>query len=88
MSFDAMMEAAERGEDLAGSTLMSSAEAARNGLELLVAQARIDGEISTEEREVLVRIAMNMGIHDDEFQTVYAKGVERADALRKARGHG
>jgi len=86
MSFDAMIEAAERGEDLAGSSLMSSAETARNGLELLVAQARIDGEISPEEREVLVRIAINMGIHDDEFQAIYTKGVEMADALRKGRG--
>jgi tellurite resistance protein len=87
-SFDAMFEAAERGEDMGSAALMSSPEAARAGLELLVAEARIDGEISIEEREVLVRIALDMGIQGDEFQAIYTNGVERADTLRKARGHG
>ena len=86
MSFDAMLEAAKEGADLAGNVAMMSPDAARTALELLVAQARIDGEISTKEREVIVRIAMDMGIVSDEFQTIYSKGIGRADALRKARG--
>ena len=51
----------------------------------VVAQARIDGEISPEEREVIVRIAMGLGILNDEFQTVYTKGVDGADACGKRR---
>ena len=86
MSFDAMLEAAKEGADLAGNVAMMSPDAARTALELLVAQARIDGEISSEEREVIVRIAMDLGILGEEFQTIYTKGVGRADALRKARG--
>ena len=86
MSFDAMLDAAKEGADLAGNVAMISPDAARTALELLVAQARIDGEISSEEREVIVRIAMDLGIKNDEFQTIYTKGVGRADALRKARG--
>ncbi len=86
MSFDAMLEAAKEGADLAGNVAMISPDAARTALELLVAQARIDGEISPKEREVIVRIAMDLGIVSDEFQTIYTKGVGRADALRKARG--
>ena len=60
MSFDAMLEAAKEGADLAGNVAMISPDAARTALELLVAQARIDGEISREEREVIVRIAMDL----------------------------
>ena len=86
MSFDAMLEAAKEGVDLAGNVAMISPDASRTAFELLVAQARIDGEISPKEREVLVRIAMDMGIKNDEFQTIYTKGIGRADALRKARG--
>ncbi len=86
MSFDAMLDAAKEGADLAGNVAMASPDAARTALELLVAQARIDGEISTKEREVIVRIAMDLGIKDDEFQSIYTKGVDRADALRKAKG--
>lgn len=86
LSFDAMLEAAKDGADLAGNVAMTSPDAARTAVELLVAQARIDGEISTEEREVIVRIAMNLGIKDQEFQTIYTKGIDRADTLRKAKG--
>ena len=86
MSFDAMLDAAKEGADLAGNVALISPDASRTALELLVAQARIDGEISSEEREVLVRIAMDLGILSDEFQAIYTKGVGRADALRKARG--
>ena len=86
MSFDAMLDAAKEGVDLAGNVAMISPDASRTAFELLVAQARIDSEISPKEREVLVRIAMDMGIKNDEFQTIYTKGIGRADALRQARG--
>ena len=57
----------------------------RTPLELLVGQARIDGEISDEERSVLVRIASSLGITGDDFQTVYQAGIQRADKIRKSR---
>ena len=81
-----MLDAAKEGADLAGNVVITSPDAARTAIELLVAQARIDGEISSEEREVIVRIALDLGIKSEEFQAIYTKGVDRADALRKAVG--
>lgn len=54
-----------------------------HALELLVATARIDGEISEEERELLVHIASALGIEIDRFADVYKSGIARADTLRK-----
>ncbi len=85
-SFDAMLGEAEAGADLTDNIVMHSPESARTALTLLVAQARIDGEISSEERELIVRIACSLGVTDDDFQKVYQAGIERADTLRKARG--
>ena len=48
MSFDAMLDAAKEGADLAGNVAMISPDASRTAFELLVAQARIDGEIFSE----------------------------------------
>ncbi len=84
-SFDAMLEAAGRDDRAADNLLIGSKDRARRALELLVAQARSDGEISTEEREVLVRIAMSLSITGDEFQEVYKAGIGRADTLRRRR---
>jgi tellurite resistance protein len=84
VSFDAMCEAAERDDSIADNILIRSKEAARQALELLVGQARIDGEISQEECSVLVRIAASLGISGDDFQTVYQAGIRRADKIRKS----
>jgi tellurite resistance protein len=85
VTFDAMLGAAEAGEPIADNILIRSPERARSALELLVAQARIDGEISDEERGLLVRIATSLGITGDDFQAVYQAGVKRADKIRKSR---
>ena len=50
-SFPAMVEAADRGESIGDGIMFRSWEKAQQALELLVAQARIDGEISKEERD-------------------------------------
>ncbi|MGB2987151.1 MAG: TerB family tellurite resistance protein [Phycisphaerae bacterium] len=84
-SFEAMVEAAEQDESITDNILIQSKERARSALELLVAQARIDGEISERERNVLVRIAFSLNITGDEFQAIYQAGVERADEIRKSR---
>ncbi len=85
MSFDAMVEAAERGEPLGANIMIRSWEKAQQALELLVAEARIDGEISKEERDVLVRIAVTLGITGSDFSRIYEAGIKRADDIRKAR---
>jgi len=84
-SLDAMMAAADRGDSLAYDIAMQSKKSARTALELLVAEARIDGEISDKERRLIAWIAMKIGIKGDEFQSVYKAGVLRADKVRK--GH-
>ncbi len=86
-SLQAMTEAAEQDDSLADNILIRSSRAARRGFELLVAHARIDGEISESEREVLVRLASALKIPDGEFVQIYEAGIKRADAIRRSRGH-
>ncbi len=84
-SLEAMIEAAEQDDSIADNILIGSTATARSALKLLVAQARIDGEVSDEERSVLVRIATTLGITGDEFQAIYQAGIKRADEIRKSR---
>ncbi len=82
-SLQAMIDAAQRGEQPDPRILMQSPRSARTALELLVAQARINGEITDSERDVLVRIAARLRITGDEFNETYRAGLDRADRLRK-----
>lgn len=84
-SLKAMIEAAEQDPAFADNILIRSKKDARAALELLVAQARIDGEISEEERDVIVRIAARLGLMGDEFPAIYQAGIARADKIRAAR---
>ena len=52
-------------------------------MRLLVATARLDGDISQEERELLVDISTKLGIGPDAFSRVYQAGIAAADATRK-----
>ncbi len=84
-AFAAMLEEAqEKGAD-ADHLMFLKPDTARTGLELLVALARIDGEIAPEERDVLVRIALDLRIAMDEFDTIYKRGIARADTIRESR---
>lgn len=85
-SLAAMSAAADRDETYADNILMTSPDSARTALELLVAQARIDGAISNEERELLVRLASGLNITGDAFQAIYQAGIARADAVRRSHG--
>lgn len=85
VTFDAMVEAAEQDPNFIDGIMLTSKESAPFCIELLVAQARIDGEISTQEREVIVRIAALLDVLGDEFQRVYEAGIRRADKIRKRR---
>jgi uncharacterized tellurite resistance protein B-like protein len=84
-SFEAMIKAAQRGDPSASRILLQSKDSARTALELLVAEARIDGEIHEKEREFLVHIATQLDITGDEFQSLYQAGLKRADRIRKRR---
>jgi len=84
-SLEAMLEAAQKDDSTADNILIRSKERARRALELLVAQARIDGEISAEERNVIVRIATSLNLTGGEFQSIYEAGIARADRLRESR---
>ena len=84
-SLDAMLEAAREDDSQADSILIRSKERARVALELLVAEARIDGEISAEEREVIVRIAASLDLVGNEFRSIYEAGIARADRIRSSR---
>lgn len=85
VSLDAMLDTAQADDSIADNILIRSKKRARVALELLVAQARIDGEISDEERSLLVRIAMSLSFTTDEFQSIYEAGIAQADALRRSR---
>ncbi len=84
-SFEAMLAAAQGDDAIADNILINLKDKARTAFELLVAQARIDGEISPEERSLLVRIATSLGITGKELDDVYVAGINRADDLRKSR---
>ncbi len=85
VSLEAMLEAAEHDDSIADNIIIKDKATAHTAFELLVAQARIDGEISLSERELLVRIAQSLKISDVDFPVVYHAGIRRADELRKAR---
>ena len=82
-SLDAMLASAERGDSLAYDIVMQSEKSAHTALELLVAEARIDGEITEKERSLIAWIGTRLGIKGDAFQSVYKAGIARADAVRK-----
>ncbi len=84
-TIEAMFDAAARDETFADNLLLQPKDRAVKAVELLVGLARIDGEISSEERELIVRIADSLDVVDDEFRTAYEAGIKRADHLRKAR---
>ncbi|MFQ5490343.1 MAG: hypothetical protein ACE5GE_06430 [Phycisphaerae bacterium] len=52
-------------------------------MQLLVATARIDGDISEKERNLLVEISDKLGIGVQDFGKIYQSGIAMADAVRK-----
>jgi tellurite resistance protein len=59
---------------------------AEEAMKLLVATARIDGQIDDNERKLLVEISSRLGIAVNRFSQVYQAGIAAADAMRKRRG--
>ena len=85
VTIEAMFEAAANDETFADNLLLQPKDRAIKAVELLVGLARIDGEVSSEERALIVRIATSVDVVDDEFRRAYEAGIKRADDLRKAR---
>jgi tellurite resistance protein len=56
-------------------------------LELLVALARLDGEITHDEREWLVDISTSLDVGPLAFSQVYRSGIARADQMRRQKGY-
>jgi len=84
-SLQAMIEAAKRDPGFADHMLVGSGDSAKAAFELLVAEARIDGAISEEERALLMRLAQRLQITGDEFTEIYKAGIARADKIRQNR---
>jgi tellurite resistance protein len=86
VSLDAMLARAES-DPTAKDELFTSVRAkGPRALKLLVATARLDGEISPEERELLVEIAGRLDITGAQFDEVYSAGIAAADAKREQKG--
>lgn len=83
-SFDAMLEAAKSDATFAQNIVMAPARA-HQAIVLLVAQARIDGRVSPQERRVIVRIATCLGIGGDDFRRAFDEGTKKADSIRGSR---
>jgi len=86
VSLDAMVERAKTDPDMYKELSIADSRKARLAMSLLVAQARVDGEISDEERGMLVKIAMRLGIDTGEFGQIYETAIHKADDLRRRRG--
>ncbi len=85
VTIEAMFDAAANNETFADNLLLQPKDRAIKAVELLVGLARIDGEVSSEERELIVRIAGSLNVVGDEFREAYEAGIKRADDLRKTR---
>ncbi len=85
VTIEAMFDAAANDEAFADNLLLQPKDRAIKAVELLVGLARIDGEISSEERDLVVRIAASVHVTGDEFRQAYEAGINRADNLRKSR---
>ena len=85
LSFEAMLSAAETDPAFADNIFIHSPAKARQAVEILVAEAGLDGEVSPQERAVIERIARQLKITGQEFNDLFDAGVRRADALRKHR---
>ncbi len=84
-SLNAMIDRAVRERSFAANRFFNRVSDPLKAMELLVGAARMDGEISEEERQLLVRIAATWDIPNDEFMEVFKRGLVAADRLRAER---
>ncbi len=84
-SLDAMIERATRDAEFKRSLGRQRVGDPVKAMELLVAAARIDGEISEEERQLLLHIAVLWDVPNDEFAEAFRRGLATADRKRAER---
>lgn len=84
-SLKAMIERATREPGFRAKRSIHKVNDPLKAIELLVAAARIDGEISEEERQLLVHIAAVWDIPNKEFVEAFKRGLATADRLRAER---
>ncbi len=84
-SLDAMIDRAITDHTVREEMFRRSMSDPKLTLELLVATARLDGDITTKEREVLIHARELLEIPMDEFAQIYEQGIKRADTLRKTK---
>lgn len=84
-SLDAVIDRAKNDPSARDDLFHRGIDNAETALELLVGAARLDGEISDEERELLVHLMDRLKVPTDRFSEIYRRGIERADGLRRSR---
>ncbi len=84
-SLEAMIERARTDTSMRDDMLHRTMSNPSLTLELLVATARLDGDITTKERDVLIHARERLDISMDDFADIYQRGIQRADKLRKAK---
>jgi tellurite resistance protein len=84
-SLDAVIDRARNEPSMRDDLFHRGVENAETALELLVGAARLDGEITDEERELLVHLMARLNVPTERFSEIYRRGIERADGLRRAR---
>ena len=84
-SLKAMIERATREPGFKANRSVHRVNDPPKAMELLVGAARIDGEISEEERQLLVHVAAVWDIPNEEFIETFKRGLATADRLRAKR---
>jgi len=84
-SLDKMIASAMADDSLRASLFHTAAADPMLTLELLVAAARIDGEIHDNEQQIIAQLAERLDVPVSEFEAVYDRGIARADAIRGKR---
>ena len=85
ISLKAMIDRAIRDPGFKSDRSLHKVSDPLKAMELLVAAARIDGEISEEERQLLVRTAEVWDIPNDDFVEAFKRGLATADRVRAGR---
>ena len=82
-SLDAMIDQAHDTHEALEEICSTAIADPQRAFKLLVAAARLDGEISEEEREVLVLMVPKLKLPPEQFTELYEEGLALADDLRK-----
>jgi tellurite resistance protein len=82
---DEMIRYAEEGASVESSMFRRILSDPTRAMRLMVATAAVDGDISDQERSVLVDISLKIGLAPGKFGEVFAEGMAAAERLRRDR---